>query len=136
MPGGRRPSSPLLLQAPEEADPPARELRQAHSNSIVISSATGGGGYSKIWFTKEQTADNVTSSTMTFQQEGTVLYQLMGGDSANKRVLTKNLNYLAFSFPNTGDMGIISVSMTLQKNIYEGRTKALHMASEKVQVMN
>jgi hypothetical protein len=33
-------------------------------------------------------------------------------------------------------MGIISVSITLEKPIFEGRTKALHMASERVQVMN
>ena len=33
-------------------------------------------------------------------------------------------------------MDIISVSMTLQESIYEGKVKALHMASEKVRVMD
>jgi len=28
------------------------------------------------------------------------------------------------------------VSVTLEKGIYQGRTKALHMTSEKVRVMN
>ena len=112
-----------------------RALRQAHGDSIVISRADDNQPfYSKITFVREQSASAVVSSTMTFQQEGTVLYQLMGGTS--KRVLSRNLNYLAFTFPRSDDMGIISVSVTFQKNIYEGKTKALHMASEKVRVMN
>ena len=112
-----------------------RALRQAKSDSIVISRAdTSQPFYSKITFVREQDASTVVSSTMTFQQEGTVLYQLMGGTS--KRVLSRNLNYMAFTFPRSDDMGIISVSITFRKSIYEGKTKALHMASEKVRIMN
>ena len=105
-----------------------RNLRQAQAASIIISRAsTSQPFYSKITFTKEQ------GTTLVFQQEGTVLYQVINNA---KRPLSKNLNYLAFTFPRSDELGIISVSMTLQKNIYEGRTKALHMASEKVRVMN
>lgn len=105
-----------------------RNLRQAAGNSITVSRAnTGQPFFSKITFTKEQ------GTTLVFQQEGTVLYQLIGG---NRRVLSRNLSYLAFTFPRSDEMGIISVSITLKKSIYEGRTKALHMASEKVRVMN
>ncbi len=43
---------------------------------------------------------------------------------------------MAFTFPRSDQLSILSVSMTLQENIYQGRTKALHMASEQVQVMN
>jgi len=111
-----------------------RTLRQAEGEKIVISRANASQPfYSKITFVKEPAAATVTSSTMTFQQEGSVLYQLFGTD---KRVLSRNLEYLAFTFPRTDDMGIISVSITLKKNIYEGKTKSLHMASEKVRVMN
>ena len=111
-----------------------RALRQAQSDSIVISRANASQPYySKITFTTEQSSTTYVSNTFVFQQEGTVLYQLL---NAQKRVLSKNLNYLAFTFPRSDDMGMISVSITLQKNIYEGRTKALHMASEKVRVVN
>lgn len=113
-----------------------RALRQAHASTIVVSNVANQPYYSKIYFVKEQEPGSLVTSTMTFQQEGTQLVQLMAGSASNRRVLTKNLNYLAFTFPRTDDMGIISVSLTLQKNIYEGRTKALHMASEKVRVMN
>jgi uncharacterized membrane protein len=105
-----------------------RNLRQAQADSIIISRANASQPfYSKITFTKEQ------GTTLVFQQEGTVLYQVI---NTARRPLSKNLNYLAFTFPRSDELGIISVSLTLQKNIYEGRKKALHMASEKVRVMN
>jgi prepilin-type N-terminal cleavage/methylation domain-containing protein len=105
-----------------------RSLRQAQSSTITITRANASQPfYSRISFTKEQ------GSTLIFQQEGVYLYQILGG---SKRPLSSNLKYLAFTFPRTDDMGIISVSITLEKPIFEGRTKALHMASERVQVMN
>ena len=33
-------------------------------------------------------------------------------------------------------MGLLSVSMTLQQGIYQGQTKALHMASQQVRIMD
>lgn len=105
-----------------------RNLRQATSTSVTLGRANSSQPfYSKITFTKQQGA------TLVFQQEGTTLYQLFG---ASKRPLTKNLKYLAFTFPRSDEMGIISVSITLEKQIFEGRSKALHMASEKVRIMN
>ena len=50
--------------------------------------------------------------------------------------LTIYLAYLAFTFPNTNDMTIVTVALTFEKDIYLGRSKALHMASEQVRVMN
>ena len=101
--------------------------------------------YSQITFTKEQ------GQTVTFFQNGNLLCQATGVTSL---VLTQNgqpvcssvggsciqlssdLFYSAFTFPRSDDMTIVSVSMTFQTLIYQGRTKALHMASEKVQVMD
>jgi len=111
-----------------------RALRQAQSNSIVITRVDGNQPfYSQIKFTTEQSSSTAVSNSMTFQQEGTTLYQVIKN---HKRILTTNLNYLAFTFPRSDDMTIISVSLTLQMGIYEGRTKQLHMASEKVRVMD
>jgi len=105
-----------------------RNLREAQSDHITISRLNSNQPfYSQITFTKEQ------GNVMVFQQQGTTLYQVIGG---SPRVLSRNLAYLAFTFPRSDDMGIISVALTLRKNIYEGRTKALHMASEKVRIMD
>jgi len=105
-----------------------RSLRQATSESITLSRASSSQPfYSKISFTKQQ------GTLMVFQQEGTTLYQVFG---TSKRPLSRNLKYLAFTFPRSDDMGIISVSVTMEKEIFEGRKKALHMASEKVRIMN
>ena len=105
-----------------------RNLRQAQNTSVKIDRAnTSQPFYSRLTFTKIQ------GTTMTFSQSGASLIQTVG--SSNK-TLTKNLKYLAFTFPRSDDLSIVSVSITLEKSIYQGRTKALHMASEKVRVMN
>jgi prepilin-type N-terminal cleavage/methylation domain-containing protein len=105
-----------------------RNLRQAQSGTITISRADATQPFcSKISFTKEQ------GGLLVFQQKGTNLVQVIGG---SQRVISKNLKYLAFTFPRSDDMTIISVSITLEKSIFEGRTKALHMASERVRIMN
>lgn len=104
-----------------------RNLRQASVATIVIDQANGQPYYSRISFTR---ADGMTFS---FSQQGTDLVMTTSNTS---KVLTRNLRYLAFTPPRVEDLTILSVSLTLEKNIYEGRTKALHMASEKVMVMN
>ena len=72
-------------------------------------------------------------TAMTYYQSGNKLIQV-GGTAAS--TLSGHLRYLAFTFPHSDDMTIVSVSVTLEEAIYEGQTKALHVASERVQVMN
>jgi prepilin-type N-terminal cleavage/methylation domain-containing protein len=104
-----------------------RNLRQAQSATIRIDRAASQPFCTRLTFTKVQ------GTTMTFYQSGNTLVQLVG---TKTRTLSKNVKYLAFTFPRSDDLGIVSVSVTLEKAIYQGRTKALHMASEKVRVMN
>lgn len=105
-----------------------RALRQAQASTITVTreSATQP-FFSKITFTQYD------GRVVTYRQNGTALEQVVG---TNVRQLSNSLKYLAFTFPRSDEMTIISVSMTLQTSIYQGRVKALHMASEKVQVMN
>lgn len=105
-----------------------RELRQAQNASIVISRYSNAQPYySMITFTKEQ------GTTMSFFQYGNLLEQQSG---VHVQILSRDLRYLGFTFPQSDDMTIISVSMTLQQATYQGQSQILHMASEKVQVMN
>lgn len=124
-----------------------RELRQAQSASIVVDRASNGQPYfSRITFTKQQgTVVTILQNGnllclatgaggFTLSSGGQLVCRTSGGGQA--QTLTSDLRYLAFTFPRSDDMTILSVSMTLQKGTYQGQTKALHMASEKVQVMN
>lgn len=106
-----------------------RNLHQAQSATIVIDRLNSSQPfYSRISFQKIQ-----GGSTVSYYQQGTNFVQAIG---TNITVLSKDIQYLSFTFPRSDDMTIVSVSMTLQKSIYQGQTKALHMASERVQVMN
>lgn len=104
-----------------------RNLRQAKATTMVITQNSGQPTYSKITFTK------VTGGTLSYYQNNNQLVQASG---AQTMVLSKNIRFLTFNFPRSDDLSIVSVSMTVEKAIYEGKTKALQMASEKVRVMN
>ncbi len=106
-----------------------RELRQAQSSTIVIDRASGQFHYSRLRFTKQG------GQTHTYYQNGANLMMVVGGNNTTTTI-SRNLAYLAFTFPRSDDMTIVSVSMTLQQQIYGGQYKALHMASERVRVMN
>jgi len=107
-----------------------REIRQAQSNTIIIDEVSGQPYYSRIRFTKQTSG---TGTSVTIEQNGTSLILIEGN---TKTILNTDLTYLAFSFPESDDMTMLSVSMTLQEEIYGGALKALHMASEQVQVMD
>jgi len=125
-----------------------RELRQAQSPSIALTRvANSQPYYSMINFTKQQ-GTGVTiyqngnllcyaakAATFTLNSGGKLVCRTptVGG---NDTLLSAHLRYLAFTFPRTDDMTIISVSMTLQTAVYQGRTKALHMASQQVRIMD
>lgn len=104
-----------------------RNIRQATSSTISISQISGQPYYSRISFT------DVNGSSFVYAQNGTLLTQTKG---AQTTTLTDNLRFLNFYFPRSDDLTIVSVSLTLEKEIYEGKSKALHVATERVRVMN
>src|SRR3989338_616048 len=101
----------------------SRNLRQAQAATIIIDRAVGQPFYSRITFLKIQ------GGSVRYYQNGNQLVQTVDG---RNQILTKNLRYLAFSFPRSDDLSIVSVSMTLEKATYQGKKKALQMASERV----
>lgn len=104
-----------------------KNLRQAQAPSISIDRLAGQPYYSRITFTK------IDGSVIAYTQDGSRLVETVG---ARAKELTDDLRFLNFYFPRSDDMTIVSVSMTLEKGIFEKRTKALHVASEKVRVMD
>lgn len=104
-----------------------RYLRQAVAGTIVIDTPSGQGPYSRIRFR------HVDGRYMEFRQNGSSLVQVIENRVST---ITKNLAYIAFTYPRTDDPSIVSVSITMSKNIQLGRKKVLELTIQKVRVMN
>lgn len=104
-----------------------RYLRQAVANTITIDTPSGQSPYSRIRFR------HVDGRYMEFRQSGKKLIQVIGTATS---VVSGNLIYIAFTYPRTDDPTIVSVSITMGKNIQLGRRKVLELTIQKVRVMN
>jgi prepilin-type N-terminal cleavage/methylation domain-containing protein len=104
-----------------------RFLRQARYRTIIIDSAAGQGPYSRIRFT------HIDGRTFQYRQEGSSLIQGVNGVES---VLTRNLVYIAFTFPRSDYPRLVSVSMTMGKKTYLEQVKELELTVQKIRVMN
>ena len=107
-----------------------RSLRQGKASTIRVASLSGQPPYSRIEFSKVTGAS--TSKTMAFYQQGKTLYMV---DTTTYPVC-QNVRYIAFAYPRTDDASIVSVSLTTEKETYEGGAKTLQLSVEKVRIMN
>jgi len=106
-----------------------RKIRQARASTVVVARYdTNQPYYSQVTF------DTLTVSTVTFWQQGQELKMKEGTGAARK--LADNLRYLAFTYGETDNDHIMSISVTFEKTVYAGKSKALQMAVEKVRIMN
>jgi hypothetical protein len=110
-----------------------RELRQALASTVVVDQATGQPPQSRITFQRYKPDGSL--ETVSYYQQGRKLYLKTGSASTGKPV-GMPLRFLAFTYPQTDNDGIVSVSLTYESSTYEGGTKALQMAVEKVRIMN
>ena len=105
-----------------------RFLREAKASSIVISRYNSSQPFcSYIRFT------TIDLKTYEFYQLGKKLFVKQGG---NLNLLSEDIRYLAFTFPDSSNMSIVSISITFERDLFRGRKKAIHVASEKVRIMN
>jgi prepilin-type N-terminal cleavage/methylation domain-containing protein len=102
-------------------------LRQASASTIVITNETAQSPFSAINFT------TIDGRALKFYQEGDGLRFVQNGSTV---AVADGLRYIAFSYPRTDNSKIVSVSVTFEKATYQGGTKALQMAIEKVRIMN
>ncbi len=102
-------------------------LRQATASTIIITNETSQPPCSAITFT------TIDGRSLKFYQSGKVLSFVQ--NTATSTVVG-GLRYIAFTYPRTDDDNILSVSVTFEQDTYQGGTKALQMAIEKVRVMN
>ncbi|MDA8242705.1 MAG: prepilin-type N-terminal cleavage/methylation domain-containing protein [Elusimicrobia bacterium] len=109
-----------------------RDLRQAVASSITVDAVSGQPPHSRVTFNKYNSSGGI--DTVSYYQQGNKLYQATGGVAG--KMIANNLRYIAFTYPRTDDDSILSISITFEKATYEGGTKALQMAVEKVRIMN
>lgn len=106
-----------------------RDLRNGISSTIVISRYDNQQPpYSKIDFY------TINGSSVSYYQLRRNLYYKV--NNMQPKILSRSISYFAVTFPKSYEMNIVSIALTLERDLYDLRRKALHMASEKVMLMN
>jgi prepilin-type N-terminal cleavage/methylation domain-containing protein len=109
-----------------------RNVRQAEDTSIAISRNSSSDPYfSKITFEKNR---GTFTATTSIYQTGTDIY--MTEDNKGNFHLGRNARSLNFVSVESGDASIISIGLCLEKSSFGGRSRASHLAIQKVRVMN
>lgn len=103
-----------------------RYMRMAQSFTVGIDQVSGQPPFSRISFR------TIDGQNVSFYQQGTLLYQV----ARSTTVISRDLQYIAFTYPRSDDPTIISVAMTMERSTYQGMFKALELSIEKVRVMN
>lgn len=104
-----------------------RFLRQAKYRTIIIDTPSGEGPYSRIRFTM------IGDRAVQFYQDGQKLMQVVNGVTT---VVSRNIVYLAFTFPRSDYPRLVSVSITMGKSTYKGQRKELELTVQKIRIMN
>ena len=117
----------IQRDARQTLDTVNRHIRQAVASTINIDTPAGQGPYSRIRFR------HVDGRYMEFRQNGKDLIQVI---NTAQSVVSRNLVYIAFTYPRTDDPSIVSVSITMGKSIQLGKRKVLELTIQKVRVMN
>jgi prepilin-type N-terminal cleavage/methylation domain-containing protein len=112
-----------------------RELREGQISTITVDQVVNQPFCSRVSFIKTQ--DSASGTVTSFYQKGNQLIQQRKTTTTTQsKPLSTHLIYLAFTLPRSDNLAIVSVDLTLQETIFQGQTRALHMASEQVQIMN
>lgn len=107
-----------------------RFLRQAKRNSVAIDQVSGQPPWSRITFTSEK------GQTVRFYQENNKLFMSLSSGTVTTTQLSSRVGYIAFTYPRTDDVSILSVAVTMQAPTYLGGKKALQLSLAKVRIMN
>jgi len=104
-----------------------RFARQAQSNTVAVDRLAGQPPFSRLTFTIIQ------GQTVSFYQQGNRLFMRRG---SNVSLLASNIAYIAFAFPRTDDVTLLTVAITAQSATFLGGSKALQLSIQKVRIMN
>lgn len=105
-----------------------KNLREAQNSTIIVNRYSNlEPHYSRINFV------TLSGDNVTYYQMRKKLIEIVNNKT---KILTDSLVCISFSLPKSYDLTIVSVAFTLEKHLHKLEYKALHMASEKVRIMN
>jgi prepilin-type N-terminal cleavage/methylation domain-containing protein len=111
-----------------------KDLRQAMQSTIAIANDPGQPPFSRIRFRKiSDTGVGEPGEDVVFVQQGRELLRLSGG---KKVTLSRNLRNASFAFSRSDSRDLITLSLTMERRTFKGKSKTLYMASESIGVMN
>jgi len=110
-----------------------KSAKQASAASLTISTADPAEPpYSQLQFSTP-----AGTTYLFYQQGGNVNMSVTPpGGSTSSTVLAKNLLYMAFSYPDTGQTNLINVAMCFQETTYGTKEQNFFMTLEKMQIEN
>lgn len=110
-----------------------RFLRQGKYRTIHIERKTNMAPYSWIRFKHFDDRFIQFYQDWDPQRSKIVLYMDIDG---NVSILSDKIVYIAFTFPQSDNPELVSVSLTMGKAIYKGKEKQLELTIQKIRVMN
>ncbi len=110
-----------------------RFLRQGKHRTIHIDAKSGMGPYSWIRFKHFDDRFIQFYQDWNSTRQKIVLFMDIDG---NVNILSDKIIYIAFTFPQSDNPELVSVSLTMGKTIYLGREKQLELTIQKIRVMN
>lgn len=109
----------------------SRNVRQATASTITISkNSSSDPPFSKITFIGLKQG---ATTQISYYQSGRRFYQKVAGVTTR---FGKNIRSLNFATVESGDSGVISIGLCLEKATYEGKTRIAKLSVRQVRIMN
>ena len=112
-------------------------LQQASASTIVIDQLAGQAPYSRIYF--HFTDSQNQTKEFYFYQTDRVLYmdyRPLGASAWNQKILSKNVRFVSFFYPDSSDNRLISLTLTVAKQTAEQKETFLQLSLQKIRIMN
>lgn len=107
-----------------------RYLRQGRADTVIIDQVTGQPPFSRISFQTDK------EQQLSFWQNGNLFMMEIASGTTTTSRLSSRLGFLAFTYPRSDDVSIVSVAITMEASTYLGGKKALQLSIAKVRIMN
>ena len=112
-------------------------IQQGTASTFVIDQQSGQPPYSRLYF--QSTDLNNVTREFYFYQIGRSLYmdyRSLGDPAWKSKIISKNLRFITFFYPETNDNTLLSVTLTVSKRTAEQKETFLQLAIQNVRILN